>query len=636
MNNKEIYINGILVDLDEGNNPIQLTYAINDLAELKDRQAYSTNTFKLPLTATNRRACGFPDNANLIQEQPYRKNSAKIIQSGIEIIPNGIAVITKANKSIEVQILSGLIGFFDILGNKNIRDLDLSQWDHIWDLNTVMLSQNNTEGYVWPVIDYGGLSETDRAADIAQLRPATFRKTIIEAIIREAGYTASGSYTSYDKYQRSIVPFTNDKFEHGKAFVDATSTISAAARNTVPQTLSNDYRDFIIVFQDKAVSDPGNHWNGSMYTATSVARVHVTANYNLDIRDQYKGGNTPQIGMSIQLSKSNGEWINIAYNPHPTQGDFVSFVYVDQVLEVDADLSPGDRLRVFAHSDPATNRVLGIVQQGASISIKYTPTDVIYGQSVQLAATLPDITQKNFFKDFLQNFGLIVIPDNYTNKLLLLNMEDVYANKPIAADITNKLIDSEDEVNYSFSSYGINNYGKYKTDDAVPDGTGQGTMVLDNLTLDDSVTLFTSVFAATLKVNKLNGLFVSEIKKIDDPAKSSEFKTKTEPRILLNNNQNTLFDLYYGNTHVQVNSISMPTFDGLDYNTLFEDNYPEIKKMLYRPFAVVKEILLKEIDIANIDWTIPVYDRKSASYYYKNEIKYIQGDISTISLIKLP
>ena len=636
MNNKEIYINGQLVDLDEANNPIQLTYAINDLAELKDRQAYGTNIFKLPMTARNLEICGFPNDANLIQEQPYRKNSAKIVQNGIEIVPKGIAVIDRTNRAIEVQILSGLIGFFNRIENKSIRDLDLSYYDHTWNLQTVINSQGNTEGYVYPVIDYGGLEDEKRRADARQLRPAVFQRTIIEKIIAEAGYTASGSYTAFEKYQNAIIPFTNDKFEHGPSFSGIADSVSASARKTTPQQLLNDFRDFIITFQDDATTDPGNHWNGTEYTASSVAKVHVTFKYTLDIRDQYKGGSIPSINFYIQIFRG-GTWIKTdAEDPNMAQGEFQTHTHYDKIIETDIDLLPGEKIRVAARSEPATDRVFGVVHAGASLSIKFLPGDVIYGQQVQLAASLPDISQKDFFKDFLQKFGLIVVPDSYKQTLLLLNMEDVYANKPVAEDITDKLFNSVDDINYSLNNYGVNNWGKYKADDAVPDGFGDGVMILDNQTLNQSVDLFFSVFAASTKAIRVSGLNVTQIIKVEDIDKSSEFKIKTEPRILLNKRVNTQFEFYDDKGAQFVQVISLPAFDGLDYDTLFGENYAEIKRMLYRPFVVVKEILLKETDIANIDWRIPVYDRKSASYYYKNQIKYIQGDVSTISLIKLP
>jgi len=85
-----------------------------------------------------------------------------------------------------------------------------------------------------------------------------------------------------------------------------------------------------------------------------------------------------------------------------------------------------------------------------------------------------------------------------------------------------------------------------------------------------------------------------------------------------------------------VSQISLPTFTGLSYVDLLADNYVELARMLYRPFVVNKQILLTEVDISNIDWRIPVYDGKSASYYYKNLITYQQGSVSTISLIRMP
>lgn len=629
MNNKEVYINDILCDLDEANNPIQLVYSINDLGELKDRQAYSTNSFKLPLTQNNLVACGFPNNANIIQEPAYRKNPAKIVQGGIEVLPNGIALINRTSKDIEVQILSGLIGFFDQLGDKNIRDLDLSNYDHIWNLSTVANSQFREDGYIYPVIDYGALSELDRRADVRTLRPATFRKTIIEAIIREAGYTASGSYTSYDKYNKSLLPFTNDLLTHGADYSEFLAGYSMSARKTVAESFYPEVTNRTIVFQDDAATDPKNLWNsGERYTAPFNMKVKINVLYTIT-QIKVPISNPPHnVRVIVQRSNNGGaSWSDIADSPTTNTGSGQQ-TFADQPIDAEVDLVAGDYVRVILVK--AVNRVSCTINAGASISITPVVEDSTYGSEIQLAATLPDISQKNFFKDFLQNFGLIVIPDNYKKELLLINMEDVYANKPIADDITDRLIDAPDNVTYSLTGYGINNHGKYKEDDNVIDGLGDGVMVFDNLTLNDNVTLFTSVFAATESAIKLGGLNVSRINK------GADFKTKTQPRILLNSLVNTSFQFYDGSGSQNVPTISLPLFAGLDYQTLFNENYPEILRMLNRPFVVTKPILFKETDIANIDWTIPVYDGKSASYYYKNQITYMQGDVSTISLIKLP
>lgn len=635
---KEVYINDQLIDLLEQDNPIGLTYTVNNLAELKDRQAYSTNSFKLPLTQRNRIACGLPDNANFTGLPPYRKNTAKIVQNGIEVITNGIALINQARNEIEVQILSGIIGFFDLIDGKYISDIDLSDFEHNWTLTEVIDSQDNTSGYVWPVIDYGALPTNSKIVDVRQLRPATFRHTLIERIISEAGYTFEGAVTSDERYLKSLLAFSNDKFLHGQSFIDASNNISSAARNNISQDLLNDFRDFVINFQDSAGTDPGSNWNGTEYTAPDIVKVKASLAYDFEIRDQFKGGSTPTISIQIEAFKS-GSWQIVAQNVHLAQGEFVTYIYEDQKLEADIDLLAGEKIRITAHSEPATQRVYGLFMVGSSIDIVYIPQEVIFGQSVQLEATLPKITQKDFFKDFLQMFGLIVVPDNYRKHLKLVNMQEIYENKYRALDWTDKFIDQTPQIDYSFGEYGINNYGNFKSDENVVQDTGQGNLILDNLTLDANVDLFRSVFAASNSAIRLQGVQIALITKIEDD--TLLFKTKTEPRILMDLKLNSALTFTDDTTDTIVDTVSTPYFQssglpGLGYDELFEENYPEIKRMLYRPFVVNRAALLKESDVANIDWTLPIYDKLTASYYYRNAINnFIEGEICFVSLVKM-
>ncbi len=636
MNNKEVYINGKLIDLDEENNPIQIVYSINDLAELKDRQAYSTNTFKAPLTRNNLAICGYPTDVNIVGDTPYRKNAGKVVQGGIEILTNGTALIKRAADSLEIQVLSGLIGFFDMLGDRKISDIDLSDLDHVWNRTTAAASQLNTDGYIYPIINYGGLPADAKEADARQLRPAIFRKTLIERIISEAGYTAEGNYQTYPKYMNSVIPFTLDTFKHGKAYIDILNTYKTSARSTVTQYIDRNILEQTIVLQDDATTDPQNQWDGSTFTAGIAMRVNVSFKYSILQFDDRPGGSTPETYMYIQVNNGAG-WFNVAENLTTCTEELENEEFLDQSITAVVDIALGGQIRIRDLQQPATNRMRSEVYAGAQIKIEPVAQDVIYGSEIQMSATLPEVSQKDFFKDFLQNFGLTVIPDNYNKHLKLINMEEVYANKPDAIDITDKLINGTDDVTFTVGDYGINNFGVYKSDDAVPDGLGDGVMVFDNLTLKETVTLFTSIFAASTSSVFGFGIEAANITKIENPAVSTDFKIKTQPRILLNRTINSSqFRIHDGVGTSYVDTISTPLFAGLDYQTLFDENYPEIFRMLRRPYAVTKQALLKETDIAAIDWTVPLYDKRTASYYYCNEIKYIQNDRSTISLILMP
>lgn len=635
MNNKEVYINDRLVDLDEGKSPIRLTYAVNDLAELKDRQAYSTNSFKLPLTQNNLDICGFPLDAPIVGLQPYRKNTGKVVQGGIEVLVNGIAIITGASDSIQVQVLSGLKGFFDTIADKKLKELNLDAYDHVWNLATVANSQLNTDGFIYPVIDYGGLSTTVREADVRQLRPSVFRKTLIEQIAIDAGYSISGSYSAYQKYIDSLVAFSNDKFEHGDGYAEELATYETKARNTSQYVVDENVREHVIPLNDYATTNPYGQWDGDEFTSAIAMRVNVKYKYDIWQIDIFVGGSTVNTQMIIQ-KLIGGVWSEMASNVTMQTKPFGQIEYFyNQEVNVVIDLLPGDKIRILDRQNPSSDRMGSAILAGSLLTITPVAQDVIYGSEVQLAATLPDISQKNFFKDFLQQFGLIVIPDNYNKSLLLINMEDVYNNKPNAEDITDKLFNSIDDVTFALDNYGVNNIAKYKEDDNVDDGFGNGVMVLDNLTLENEVTIIESVFAATQSVIKMGGVEVAEIKKIEDITVSSEFKVKTQPRILLNAILNTGFRFFDNVAEQLVTAISLPTFTGLSYADLLNDNYVELARMLYRPYQVNKQILLSEVDIANIDWRIPVYDGKTASYYYKNQITYQQGQVSTISLIRM-
>lgn len=632
---KEVYINDILLDLSEKDNPIALSYQVNDLGELKDRQAFTSNNFKVPITQNNRKACGYPDDGAIISVEPYRKNRARIVQDGIEIISNGIAIITGTSNSIEIQVLSGIIDFFSLLDGKSIRDLDFSDLEHVWNRVTVRASQANTSGYVYPIIDYGNLPLTGKTIDARYLRPAVFRHTIIEKIISGTGYEIEGLILKDPIYLRGLLPFSLDKFEHGKSF--NINSFRASAKTNQFITYNNNTRDHVISFPDDATTDPSGLWNGTEYTSAVTAKVKVSLKYTIDVRDTFKGGSQPQVSIYVQKLIS-GVWNAIAENEHYPQGEFQTQTLVDQKLDLELDMKPGDKIRVLLRYEPSTDRMLAAIYSGATINIDPVQQDVIFGQSVQLEATLPDISQKDFFKEFLQNFGLIVLPIS-GNKIKLTSLSEVYSNIPNAKDWTEKFTDDTIQYDYDFGDYGINNYGKYKQDENVPIGLGDGLMIFDNQTLKQEVDIFTSKFSATESVFRLDGVQVSRINKISNPVESLDFSVKTQPRILLDNKASIGFATIGDPTGSNGNNLplSIPLFSGISYQDLFNKYYYELQRMLYRPLVIERNILLNAIDIYELDFTKPIFDKKTGSYYYLNSIKnYIAGEVCNCILVKMP
>lgn len=644
----ELYINGLPIALEARDNPIALSFAVNNLAELKDRQAYSTNNFKIPNTAENRIACGFPGDSNIIGIQPYRKNIAKIVQNGIEIVPNGIAVITGSDEFISVQVLSGIIGFFDTIDGKDISDLDLSQYEHQWELFVVHNSQSRTSGYIYPVIDYGAVPEEGNVINVKQMRPATFLHTIIDKIITEAGYTYSGDIFSDPQYLKEIIPFTNDKFTHGKSFEQSGSNNDVLAKGATNFSTSyqapkdsNEVQD-VLSFANDSAGDPGGHWDGQNYTATEVIKVQVTVKMSFSAAI-YRLGGEPALIFHLQRSSESG-WDNISSALVSWPGDSEYRNYTDFTLEATVDLNAGQSLRVGLAASLESLSIASInIPPGSIISVKEIRQDVVYGQMIQLEATLPSISQKNIMKDFMQRKGLTCIPDRTRKHVDFVNLSVLYRNKYKAKDWTSKFTADKPSISYVFQGYGVENVGKFKDDEGVGDDLGSGVLTLDNRTLNQTVEVFTSVFAASESVSKLNGITVTEIKKIDKPEDpEKKFSVKTEPRILVNRNIQSAIGITDGNTTITAPERSVPYFsmsgeEGLGYDEVFEKYYQEVKRMLFRPFIVKRKATLSEQDISELDFTIPIFDGMTNDYYYLNEINdYIEGRACEVSLIKLP
>jgi hypothetical protein len=231
MTTLQLYLNNQLVDLSD-DNPMALTFQINNLAEVKNQQGNTSNQFKLPLTQRNRRILGFPDEIAFTDDKPYQQYPAKIIQDGLEIIPYGVAELNGIDQdTAAITVLSGNVDFFDAIDGKiydmgdstnlitqNGQNLVWQPYDHLWTVQNAVKSQTNTDGWIWPVVDYGNLVYNPSGqceVNVRYLRPGFFIKTAIDMMLATTGYKATGSLIDDPLYPLLIAQFSNSSFEHG-------------------------------------------------------------------------------------------------------------------------------------------------------------------------------------------------------------------------------------------------------------------------------------------------------------------------------------------------------------------------------------------------------------------------------------
>jgi hypothetical protein len=685
MDQLQLYINDQLVDL-SNDSPVALTFQINNLAEVQNQQGNTSNQFKLPLTQRNRQILGFPDSVTFATNLPYQQYQAKLIQDGLEIIPYGFGELNGIDQdTANITILSGNVDFFDAIDGK-LYDMgdSTSQWsnygqslvwqpyDHLWSLDNVANSQTKTDGWIWPVIDYGLITDDFSAPiDVHNLRPGFFIKTAIELLLQSAGYSGTGTLLADPLYPLLIAQFSNSSFEHGSDFQNQYDTrgINVATGQDISLQHNQPSGNVGLIPFSIIYSDPSNQFSQQTTFSSNQINAVIIIFTIPHIRFQGKvtGKHPSSLNFYIKLNDPSANvylaTLTIDFTNGYTarvRGDGANlFAYVDvfnQVLSFQTTLSATESINItyeFIGDEPESF----ILYQGAGLIIQSQNQTVQFGQTVQCERIFPDISEKDLLKDTLQRFGIICQTDNASKTISFNSLRDIVNNIPVAIDWTSKCLDQGKQIAFQLGSYAQVNYMQYQDDAAVlPLKFGWSQINIADQTLPSNATLFTSQFAATLN-RPFYGGTIAQILMIDNTSSSDAFSIGVSPRILIDQKLNigasgktVTFTDGAGNNRYVNDVISTPYFYKPDapeletgYGTgslLFNDlrlkYYSELEKILTQSKKVIRYILLTPRDILELNLLIPIYLQQDNAYYYINKIDaWRKGQPTKVELVKL-
>ncbi|HWD89908.1 MAG TPA: hypothetical protein VG367_17370 [Mucilaginibacter sp.] len=687
MNQLQLYINDQLVDLDD-DSPIALTFQINNLAEVQNQQGNTSNQFKLPLTQRNRRIFGFPNDVAFTTNAPYQQYPAKLVQDGLEIVPYGIAELNQIDQdTANVTVLSGNVDFFDAIDGK-LYDMgdSTSQWsnygkslvwlpyDHVWNVQNAAYSQTKTEGWIWPVVDYGMISNSDYSTpiDVHYQRPGFFIKTAVDLLLKSAGYKGAGSLLSDPLYPKLICQFANDSFDHG---TDVQNNV--AYKSITVQTGQNFTRSHPTVDENigstpfsLVISDTSHHYNPAVngYFVSEITSVTASIAFELSFTStnpSRDSDRSSKISIQIRLydnaaqPDSDGQVLAGTTVDYAARGTANTISLTNQAVSFDQVLQPGQGIKITYEFTGYTGGTFTL-NCGATFNIQNKVQEVQYGQMIQCERIFPDISQKDLLKDILQRFGIICQTDNANRTISFNSLRDIVNNIPIAKDWSNKCIDQGKQIAFQLGNYGQVNYMKCKEDDGVlPLDFANSQINIADTTLQATNDLFQSQFAPTLN-RPFYGGTIAQILKTDPKSDDNEFTVGTQPRLLVDQK----FDLRTidktvtfndGNTanNIVINDwISAPYFykpDG-EYNLCFSDMpsnngkkqpgvqtkyYAEFQKVLTQSKKLTRYTLLTPRDILELDLMIPVYIQQDNAYFYINKIdSWRKGQPCKVELIK--
>jgi hypothetical protein len=692
MNQIQLYINDHLVDLSD-DSPIALTFQINNLAEVQNQQGNTSNQFKLPLTQRNRQVLGFPDDVATCTNLPYQKYEAKIVQDGLEIVPYGIAELNGIEQdTASITVLSGNVDFFDAIDGKLYdmgdstsiwsnygQNLVWKPYDHTWNLDNVALTQTKTDGWLYPVVDYGAIDATffETPINVQYQRPGFFIKTAIDLLLQASGYTAVGSLLNDPMYPLMIAQFSNGSFEHGSDYQNQIDDRGLSAKNLTGVVTNNTSG---VIRWDNVLADnshqltEGNtvfksidqnpvtitvtfpqvnlfgrvtpHPNSSKLTAYIYYRdpnypgtpdtALTDFPFSFDSYGEQKPGNPPG-------SDPHG-WIRNSGSGSDILGTQVIY---NTVLSCQTTLPKGGSIYVAYNWTGYTPHTANILP-GVTIAIKSQNQVVQFGQTVQCERIFPDISQKDLLKDTLQRFGIICQTDNTSKTVSFNSLNDIVNNIPVAKNWSSKCLNQGKQVSFQLGNYAQLNYMQYKTDpNLLPLQYGWSQIQVADQTLPANATLFESPFGPSFNRPYYGGS-IAQITMIDNTSSSMDFSIGVNPRILIDQKLNLMnigktVTFTDGTSNRYVNDfISTPYFykPGGTYSLMFDDlrkkYYPALEKVLQQTKKVVRYIMLTPRDILELNLLIPVYLEQDSAYYYINKIDaWRKGQPTKVELIKL-
>jgi hypothetical protein len=684
--NLRLFLNSQEVDLSDKSD-IAFTYQINNLADVQNQSGNTTNQFQLPLTQRNRAILGFPDNIISTTDLPYTRFRAKCIQNGYEIIPNGLAFIDRVeNKMAFVSVVSGNFDFFDTISGQ-IYDMGDSTsiitdygktlvwkpYDHTWNVANAAGSQNKTDGWIWPVVDYGDISETDFSIpiNVRNQRPGFFVHTFVELLCESAGYTIDTDRSSLMKdplYKKLIVQFSNSSFDHGTDhqntpdIVDGFSTVMAT-RTVIDR---NVVYTGVLHFNPNGLYD-GTFYNnnqnisGTVYlnfdctlfgvlgtSKPSVAHIYLTARLKSD------GSVTALASVDITLDNNATIDSNLLHLAHQQ--------FLNQKLAFDVELTPDIQLYIGYSIDHSSSSTF-IMEAGATLSFVVNTTSTLWTQDIQCERIFPDVAQKDMLKCILQKFAIVCQSNNITNKIIFASFKDIYANKPIAKDWTYKMLDMGNQNYFDLGNYDQVNKMTYQYDDSIPVANmpkyfADDKILINNQTLNPQnpqQDLINSLFSPTINRPFLGG----SIAKISSPDNTDTFSVGNQPRILVDQKLNlqtigktvTFADNDPGfiTEQIVVNDIiSIPYFfkPTGEFNLCFCDKqgqpglrtnyYKEVQRILTNAKKIIRFFLLTPRDIHELDLLIPIYIQQDGGYFYINKIdSWQKGQPCKVELVRL-
>ena len=590
---EELYIKGESVDF--GDSEITLNFKSNLLGDISKITASNSYTITLPRTNKNIRLLDFPDVAGHESYMMRDYFNAEYYRNGLKLFDAKAVLISCSEDGFDVALTWGMSEKFIQLMNddKSIQEFaDMAlPWNSSTTYDNGLVNGQLSHGY----IRHNAGIDVDSNRDKIFIHPSANCMRLLEEIASYYGLTMDwGGYKQY--IELLYLPLISQKASSKYNFFEANIT----------GTLDSDIK--YVKFTQINRVDGINISNTETYG--DVVRIYETSlDWELDILIYTNKHNTLNV---VELAfYSNAQYIKSLQ----ISSNDIGLCAYKGVIPFDITEYSNITIRIRINN----GALLGIIKSYIKIFSEDVQS-VSYNQYYPIGSNLPDISVVDFIKQICWLFGLFAIKSDTGASFISVNK--IIDNRDKAVDWSKKLVPTgwtAKETSYTFGDFAQKNYFRYEENENAK--SADGYMVVQNKTLDHEKDLAKLPYTA----GGDNG----------DMRAVPYFKWSDDGTIV------ELEDCGDRIMQLVISFDSQGKEDArLDFSDLkFQNRVSRFGLSFYQdiiksPFVIKDTFRLTEIDLKNIDYTIPVYIERYAAFFAIISIR-SQGDYSECELLKL-
>lgn len=640
-----------------------MNYQINNLAELKDRNASYSQRISLPRTTHNEQAFQFSFVIGSGSHVPYMKFPCQLFYEGALISPVGavLNIVDVSDESIGVQILGATADLFDTLNNTDAKDPGTGMFLLKWYTDTMGQAERYLSGseevkvlYFWlyatlqknPNVPPISTEAIQEVRELDKFYPHLNWYDLVTWIFDREGYSLETDVDSVDRSEM-FLPCTYPVLADNPNAPKASGT--GWIKDTPPGGLAG------VTWQGSpgvTLSDPVA---GRLTINTIPGEFSWMTIWDTTITFSFSWSNTSAIQrgtVRVRVTHYKNDGTNaIVLTRSWTSGSSGS-------ASVDIPMEAGEHILVYGSllagnfsTDQYDMRFP--VSITAPIPLETSPGDKPYpGLTYDLLASTGFKSLGDIVKAFLQLFGLTVDVNPATKVARAYSVQEFYNRRSSSGkNWSDKLIKGKDtKLTFQLSSYAQSNEIKLE-DNKDNNVTDSYKFSIQDVNLQPTKLLFQIGFLAGLNqtlydagsTQRLHTLANYPIWTINRGRMENgemtettwEYNVLSKPMVVHINKSDYLrpqVSVGYTLTPIRLYTAR---FKSLNY---YVPKYygKLIDNILKRPKILQTQILLDSLDIQSLDLFNPIWLEEHGFWFYVSKINNFQaGKITKVDLIRM-